>query len=345
MAETTAVRFAVERTRLPELLTEAARSARVFVPHRVDREVDFAEFSPETEIVLDYRQTRLSPKSVFFPQTETIFTFEADSVESIPVAEEPIVLFGVRPCDAHALTLLDQVFGRENHGIGDPYYEARRRKSVVISLVCETPCSTCFCTSVGGGPANTRGADVMAYDLGDSFYFEATTDKGVELLDVWASKLSPASDGQAKAAEEIRSVAREAISEFPYDAKTVQERLDESFEDPVWIRLTNTCIGCGVCTYLCPTCHCFDISDEARHYRGRRIRTWDSCQYPLFTKHASGHNPRPSKIARLRQRFMHKFSYTVQSLDETYCVGCGRCVRYCPVNLDIRKVIQEFSTP
>jgi formate hydrogenlyase subunit 6/NADH:ubiquinone oxidoreductase subunit I len=121
--------------------------------------------------------------------------------------------------------------------------------------------------------------------------------------------------------------------------------MDKGFEDPIWNRLTESCIGCGACTYLCPTCHCFDIADEQHHYQGRRIRTWDSCQYPQFTRHASGHNPRPARKHRLRQRFMHKFSYTVEKSGDIYCVGCGRCVVHCPVNLDIREVIRAFSAP
>ena len=89
--------------------------------------------------------------------------------------------------------------------------------------------------------------------------------------------------------------------------------MDPAFDDGRWEELTASCIGCGACTYLCPTCHCFDIADESRLYKGRRIRTWDSCQFPLFTKHASGHNPRKTKKERLRQRFMHKFSYAVEN--------------------------------
>jgi ferredoxin len=119
--------------------------------------------------------------------------------------------------------------------------------------------------------------------------------------------------------------------------------MDPAFDDGRWEELTVRCLGCGSCTYLCPTCHCFDIADEARLYKGRRIRTWDSCQFPLFTKHASGHNPRRNKKERLRQRFMHKFSYAVENTGTALCVGCGRCIAGCPVNLDIRDVIRSFT--
>ncbi len=111
----------------------------------------------------------------------------------------------------------------------------------------------------------------------------------------------------------------------------------------MWGDLTETCLGCGVCTYLCPTCHCFDICDEAATAAGERIRVWDSCQFPLFTQEASGANPRPSGKERFRQRIMHKFSYLPKERDMAGCVGCGRCVAECPVNLDIREVLEKLS--
>ena len=112
------------------------------------------------------------------------------------------------------------------------------------------------------------------------------------------------------------------------------------YDDPFWDELHLKCLGCGACTYLCPTCHCFDIVDEGNAVRGKRVRNWDTCQFALFTHHTSGHNPRQSGKERMRQRVMHKFNYFVENQGEIACVGCGRCVRNCPVNLDIRAVIE-----
>lgn len=124
----------------------------------------------------------------------------------------------------------------------------------------------------------------------------------------------------------------------------LKEKLRNGFDSPLWGTIAERCLGCGVCTYLCPTCHCFDISDKIKGERGRRMRSWDSCQYALFTMHASGHNPRPSKRERMRQRIMHKFLYAQDNFKETFCVGCGRCVRSCPVNLDIRENVALLAT-
>jgi ferredoxin len=137
-----------------------------------------------------------------------------------------------------------------------------------------------------------------------------------------------------KAMGAVRSKAR---------TEGLPEKLTHLFDHPVWERIHETCIGCGTCTYLCPTCHCFDISDEKFGSDQARVRLWDSCMYTLFTLHASGHNPRPTGKERMRQRVMHKFNYTVKNWGDIFCVGCGRCVRDCPVNLDIREVVNELA--
>jgi len=116
-----------------------------------------------------------------------------------------------------------------------------------------------------------------------------------------------------------------------------------NFENPIWATIHGKCLACGTCTWMCPTCHCFDISDEVKGNDGVRIRSWDSCMFPLFTKETSGHNPRTSQKERWRQRVMHKFKYYVDNFNAIACVGCGRCVMSCPVNLDIRKVVEDIA--
>lgn len=342
------VALVLKSEQLTELLAAEAHHSDVYTPVRTNGEVEFRAAANGDKPQLVPGPSRSSPKQFFFPQTETLYRFDFDTVESTDGNDEneavrPALLFAVRPCDAASFLLLDQVFGPSNHGYPDPYYETRREDTVVVTLACSTPCTTCFCTSVGGDPADSRGADVLAFELDGKYLFEAKTERGEAFLTRHDSLLEEAKPADLDAAESLASAAREAVPATTYDRETAKKNLDDRFDDPVWERITNSCIGCGACTYLCPTCHCFDICDEQRHYKGKRIRTWDSCQFAQFTEHASGHNPRPSKIQRLRQRFMHKFSYTVESVNEVYCVGCGRCVKYCPVNLDIREVLREFS--
>jgi len=223
----------------------------------------------------------------------------------------------------------------------DPYYIAKREKATVITLACTlVPYTTCFCTSVGGGPVDSTGSDILVTDIGDAYLVEFLTPKGERLVKYF---------GEAKATAEAENkketAAKEAIGQIKsvIPAREVKPILDVSFDHPFWDTIHKRCLACGTCTYLCPTCHCFDISDEMKYDDGRRLRNWDSCMFPLFTKETSGHNPRPTQKERWRQRVMHKFKYYVDNFNAVACVGCGRCVMYCPVNIDIRKIVEDIS--
>jgi ferredoxin len=125
------------------------------------------------------------------------------------------------------------------------------------------------------------------------------------------------------------------------DVTDIQNKLEKIFEHGIWENFSKACIGCGICTYLCPTCHCFDIHDESTIKRGGRIRVWDSCMYPEFTLQASGYNPRPTRKNRLRNRIYHKFYSFPCNNDLIACTGCGRCINMCPVNIDIIEIINQ----
>ena len=168
--------------------------------------------------------------------------------------------------------------------------------------------------------------------------FEPITERGKKLIERHSELLKPATAAQLKSRDKLASEAAAKISGIELDG--VSKKLESSFESPFWDDIHQTCLACGICTFLCPTCHCFAFSDERLDSKGERIRLWDSCQYPAFTLEASGHNPRVSGMERMRQRIMHKFSYYVENFDEVACVGCGRCVANCPVNLDLRETIK-----
>ncbi len=334
----------IQKSEIGKLLAKAGGKGKVFAPVMGLDEPEFGEYTGGKELVLEGGNPKISPKGVFFPQTETLLTFDYDTIEEIPIPEGSILLFGSRPCDTYSLTLLDRIFDKQNKGYYDPYYMKRREKSLVISMACNNPCPTCFCSSVGSGPGDEKGADILAFDRGETVLFKALTEKGKGLMSEQSPFFKEASGGDLEKAEAVVKDAEQKMGSLDFEPETLKKIMDAAFEDEVWDRITRSCIGCGACTYLCPTCYCFDISDEQKMYKGKRIRTWDSCQYPQFTKHASGHNPRTNKLQRLRQRFMHKFSYTVENADAVFCVGCGRCITNCPVNIDIREVIKTFST-
>jgi len=333
----------ISKQEISKFLNHLKKDARVFAPVMTDGEAAFKEFDDSDTIEFSYSNLKLSPKGIFFPQTEELLSFDYDDVADVPVYEDRIVVFGSRPCDARSLTYLDKIFSEENKGYNDPYYMNRRKNAVMISLVCSSPCRTCFCSSLDGGPADEQGSDILAFDLGEQIYLKSVTATGESTLESAKDLVNPAPENSKAEAEKQASQALESMEDLGIDSAELKKKLDASFNDPDWDKLTRNCIGCGACTYLCPTCYCFDIADEQRMYKGKRIRTWDSCQYASFTKHASGHNPRTNKKERLRQRFMHKFSYTVENQGDVFCVGCGRCISQCPVNIDIREVITTFA--
>lgn len=259
---------------------------------------------------------------------------------AMPAGEKEFVLFGVRPCDARSFVLLDMLFDQEKWK--DPYYIDKRKKGTVISMACvHPPYAACFCTSVDGSPTSTQGSDIQLTDLGETYLVEFLTPKGEALAPYFAEATAADASAEAKKQAIAEQSAAEIQRKIP--GRAIKPILDVSFEHPFWDTIAGKCIACGTCTYLCPTCHCFDISDEMKGDDGVRIRNWDSCMFPLFTLETSGHNPRTSQKQRWRQRLMHKFKYYVDNFDAISCVGCGRCVMACPVNIDIRKIVDDIS--
>jgi formate hydrogenlyase subunit 6/NADH:ubiquinone oxidoreductase subunit I len=332
------------RDQISVLLEALLQGHKVFAPVDDGGVIAFRQVDSPQQVVLDYHNSTLPPKRLFFPQTETLFRYGLEeaqlALEEPPPASGEKVLFGVRPCDARSLTLLDRVFAGGNHC--DGCYLARRENYTVVGLSCTRPKATCFCSSVGGGPFSTAGSDVLVTDLRTDYFIEAVTDKGAALVESLGGCREADEDSIRRRAE--AQAAAEAALRGAIRTEDIERRLQEMWDDPFWDRLHEKCIGCGVCTYLCPTCHCFDIVDEGSEQRGRRLKIWDSCMFSLFTQHASGHNPRPTGKERWRQRLMHKFRYWPESHGEAGCVGCGRCVVSCPVNLDIRQVLNEIES-
>jgi sulfhydrogenase subunit beta (sulfur reductase) len=333
----------IRKEALAGIIGELTGRMRVYAPMQQEDQVLFRVLSRDEKPLVDYANTKNAPKNFLFPRTETLLKFTRTEKGMVRqeegMAAEETLLFGVRPCDARSFTLLDMLFDQEKYG--DPYYIEKRAKTTVVALGCvHPPYTTCFCTSVNGAPLSSDGADLLLTDLGETYLAEFLTPKGEALLSAFGG--TPAGEAEEKQREALANrSAGEIQSRIP--AGEIKPILDTHFEDPFWKSLHQKCLACGTCTYLCPTCHCFDISDEVKGDTGVRIRNWDSCMFPLFTKEASGHNPRSSQKERWRQRIMHKFRYYVDNFGAMACVGCGRCVMSCPVNLDIRKIVTDIE--
>lgn len=338
-----------EKVFTAENLVAALKSAssgysKIYVPAEIGDYYQFEIFSDETTPVFNYSNTKLSPKGLIYPQSMRMFSFRIDSnnpdsniLKEIPREYPPIAVVGIRPCDAEAFLLVKKNF--DNPEYKDPWWVSAYESATFIGLACNEPSSTCFCSSVGGAPFCEKGLDAIIVDLGDKFYIKSITEKGETFLSVLGDECSAPEENDAQSISKLASDALEKCnSEVKVNNLAEKKQLD-LFYAPFWENQTFSCLNCGTCTSLCPTCWCFDIQDEIYGSEGERIRNWDSCMFPLFTLHGTGHNPREEKYSRPRQRFMHKLKYYVDKYKNgVQCTGCGRCVRSCPVNIDIRNI-------
>ncbi|MDR0339573.1 MAG: 4Fe-4S dicluster domain-containing protein [Desulfovibrio sp.] len=335
---------------LPQWLSELAAKATVYAPRREGRAVVYRPHIEGEAPELALRPTE-SAKHVLFPRAEALFSFtkqgEAEkSGRRLEVQEPaepgPAVIFGALSCDARGFLSFDPVYeGSGTDGEArDPYYLKRREKTALVVRACKRPLSTCFCHWVSGGPASGQGADVLATEIEGGFFLQAFTERGDALLD--APSLAEATAEQRAEADKAHCAADKAMGEIP-DLGPAQESLLDLFDSAeFWRDRSAHCLSCGACTYLCPTCYCFNITDESSGLAGVRLRSWDNCMSPQFTLEASGHNPRPGKSARLRNRVGHKFSYYPKIHGGRFsCCGCGRCIKSCPSSVDIRKIVLD----
>ena len=280
---------------------------------------------------------RRSAKEAFFPLCEDIMSYEKEgqriNLKDIDPARFPeTVLVGVRPCDAAAIPVLDAVFSWDYQ---DEFFLERRRKTTVIGLACTAADDACFCTAVGLFPGETKGSDLFLTPVeGGGYACESCSDKGEALIANHKELFAEPTNAKV-----IPLVVPQAEA---FDLKKVKAWLDEHFEDPLWDGIATRCVGCGACAFVCPACHCFDIVDEGTEKSGKRRKSWDACGFWKFTHHASGHNPRDLQPKRYRNRIMHKFKYYDDKFGQTLCSGCGRCVRICPVGIDIKAILEAI---
>lgn len=311
--------------------------ARVVGPKRAGTMTLFEPLTKGEELALG-ELPRRSAKETFFPICEKILSYAkqegATTVTDVDLSQLPeTVLIGARPCDAAAAPVLDAVFSWDYK---DEFFLERREKTTVIGIACTKADDACFCTAVGLSPADAKGSDLFLLPLeGGGYRCQAITDKGTRLMDRHSGLFTEAEGGKPLPLAEPKMER--------LDLKQIKAWLDNNFEHPFWATIAERCAGCGACAFLCPACHCFDIIDEGTEQKGERRKHWDACGFGKFTNHASGHNPRDVQPQRYRNRIMHKFKYYDDKFGQTLCTGCGRCIRACPVGIDIAAVLEEIS--
>jgi sulfhydrogenase subunit beta (sulfur reductase) len=323
----------ISRQEIAVKLNNLAKSKIVVAPIEVNGVLLYRPIARAYEILWDYSRPILSIKEYFFPPTEQLMEIERLGTEihlTETLPDEKLVIFGVRACDARGMLALDALFlGKEPQ---DPYYAQRREQATLIGIACEVPGPACFCTRTGGGLDDPEGMDVMLYPHGDEFTIQVITPKGQALMSAFG-------------------IESDRVPAFPSETERSIPEMDAwppHFAEPYWQQFSERCLSCRICAYVCPTCRCFDVRDEAvftndGSEKYERLRCWDACAGEPYRRVAGGHNPRAEKGTRLRNRFFCKFFYYPHQYGPTACTGCGRCIEACPVNVDITEVLDTIA--
>jgi sulfhydrogenase subunit beta (sulfur reductase) len=303
----------------------------LIAPRAVEEQVFYRPVADSSEIAFDFSRTDLPVKEYFLPATHVLLSVERGE-EGIKLEEPSLdgerVVFGLRPCDARALRVLDALFLEEEPV--DPYYAERRDKTALIGLACREMGEECFCTSLGLAPDDASDVDLMLTEVADGYAVQVVTEKGERILGDLAL-------------EEVEGTPPEPVVREKTPILE-PEAWPQHFEHVYWARVADRCLSCRLCTYVCPTCRCFDVRDyETPSGDIERLRAWDSCMAEGYRRIAGGHNPRPTKAQRLRNRFYCKFCYYPRDFGPVACVGCGRCISQCPVNVDVLEVLEGVA--
>lgn len=330
----------LSKSKLDNVFEKLAEKADLYLPMLRGTQTGYFSYKGYDEanddLILDILNVYLPPKSIVLPQTEKMYSFKDEDssikIEEIYESVEPKIIFGIRSCDVKALDCLDMVFLTK--GYVDDFYKVRRENTVLIANACYYPGKTCFCESMNVDPRKIDSADIIIHDVGAAgFIWDAQSEKGKEITALIADLL------------EEKDIAYP--NPLPFTKKVnyagVGEKLKDMFEHPMWEKHSDPCVTCGICTYLCPTCYCFDVQVKNWGDEGYRFRCYDSCMYREYTQMAGGHNPREAATERFRNRFLHKLEFFGERYGMPLCTGCGRCVIVCPTGVSITKIIDEVK--
>ena len=298
-------------------------------------------WQPQHQTLGNFRQ--IEPlKALFFPAREFIGKWNDQSPRD-PLPDR--IVFGVKNCDLSSLGIFDHVF--LNGVCPDPYYQAAREKTVLVSCDCSSQLDVCFCPAVGEQPYATSGFDINIAQTPEGYIFEDGSERGAKLLESAHQYLEPAPGKLLENLEEQRARRYRELVEHSKahglnPGTDFHAAIEASFDSDMWKEFAEDCVECGACNFICCTCHCFLLADGYdADDDPARTKLWDACLYSGFAATAGGGNPRPLRADRLRNRFDKKFSYFPQVLDRYACDGCGRCSEACIANIDVRDVLRR----
>jgi len=285
-------------------------------------------------------------KFLFIKAKRKVAEYFDETWRQIKVAEEPKVIFGLKSCDLAAIKIWDNVF-RDDEDYVDTFYPATRESALLVGADCTSICETCFCNLLGNNPyPNDDEFDISVSPVEDGYVVYIGTEKGEKALDGFS--MQEASSGQLQEIETRRNDLAAKLKEQNSQYETVKEWRELVEKNPSsksWTTNGSTCVACAACTYVCPTCFCFQIYDNPRpDGKYERFIALDSCKYQRFSFMAGGLNPRGRLEERFKHRYNHKFFHYHWRYNMYACTGCGRCIENCMGNIDMRKTIKDIET-
>jgi len=317
-----------------------------------DENLGYALTNGESLKSVDIKSPRgpMSIKSFSFPSRELVAQFPLLDQSSVSEeSENRRMIVGVRPCELRAIEYMDRIFN--NPPVVDPFYAECRKRQFIVSVDCVEPHETCFCNLVEGEVYATEGFDLNLSPIEGAYIVEAGTEAGRELMEKADRYLEEASEEQLAARDRIRQETKKRLEDINSEfvpQRSPDQALADAEDKEIWERMSVGCVECGACTQICPTCHCFYLTDEhPLKEQFERRRAWDSCIWSGYSRMAGAPankpNPRSRFRTRFSNRFMHKYVWSPKQWDMLGCVGCGRCIEGCPGRIDLRAVIREVS--
>ncbi len=309
----------MKRSDLKSFVSRLSETHEVWVPYQADGKWQFGIYDPGKDLDFPESIIHVSLKELFFAKRRPIARYEEDSKWSMqPVVPEdkPRIIMGLHPCDVSGIEYMDKVFLNSEHK--DAIYESERKRTILIGMICSEMGDHCHCTDRGLTPDQTTGMDVAFAKADDHYLFRGLTDRSKEIM----------------RSEHLKAVDESpAKKEWPAGKYAIAspEEFMEMHDDKIWHDLSDICLTCGICTYACPTCVCFLVTDEKFKGKGERVTVWDSCQLQSYSRMAGGHNARKTPASRVRNRTLDKFAYSHLRYGRISCTGCGRCVMVCPL--------------
>ncbi|MCD6484209.1 MAG: 4Fe-4S dicluster domain-containing protein [Candidatus Asgardarchaeia archaeon] len=327
---------------LPSFLESVKKFGKLVGPIRKGSKLVFDEIDDYNMLVLTAEKPMIPPKKFFVPPKFSMFKFDKNGFENNLGKSEKLIIFGLHPCDIHAINILDKFF-LKNAGYTDPYYEERRKNTIIIGHSC-IPNEKCLCNATHTDIVY-EGFDLFFTDLGDFYLIWVATSVGDDLtrekIEIFDEDIKP---------QDIKRYIdwrdqRNSKFTVNMDFRIMPDIMEISYDSKVWDEMAEKCLSCGSCTMVCPTCNCYNVVDElevSTEIKGERVRYWDSCMFREYSLVAGGHNFREARADRLKLWYTHKLRAYMEAYGSPGCVGCGRCVEYCPVDINVLSVARAL---